>query len=326
MLQIKTATKNTENPTFKIDPEFKNLLPPLDKGARDKLKEKLQREGCRDKLVACRIDGNLTLIDGHNRCEICEDLGIPFEIEEIEISSRVEAKIWIIKTQKGRRNLKDSQCAMLAVELEALYGQWAKEKENQRKAGREQKSTFPNLEKSGSIHAAEMAAKDMGVSHQSVSSAKRVVKKGIPDLIKMVESGDVAVSAAAKVASFPIEVQEKIVEKALTQIQEGKKPKIPAIIREMIPEKEDVKKNDATISEKTNGSPNSIREIEDEDAQVIAGCVDGSCNVWGGPWVCTHCQAYMDLINVEHRPVACPGCGKTDGIRRRTNVPEWKIL
>ncbi|MFZ2470532.1 MAG: hypothetical protein WAW52_01190 [Methanothrix sp.] len=231
----KTATKNTRKPAFKIDPEFKNLLPPLDKGAIDQLKEKLQREGCRDKLVACRIDGDLTLLDGYRRNEICEELGIKFEVEEIEISSRVEAKIWIIRNQRGKRNLTDSQLAMVAVELEALYGQWAKEKENLRKAGREPKSTFLNLEKSGPIHAAEMAAKDMGVSPQTVSSAKKVVKDGIPELKNLVVSGDVAVGAAVKVASYPVKVQEKIVEKAVAQIQEGKKPKIAAIIREIEP-------------------------------------------------------------------------------------------
>jgi hypothetical protein len=231
----KAMTKNKRKPVFKIDPEFKSLLPPLDKVAIDELKEKLQREGCRDKLVACRIDGDLTLIDGYNRQDICEELGIRFEVEEIEISSRTEAKIWIIRNQRGKRNLTDSQWGMVAVELEALYGQWAKEKESQRKAGKDQKSTFLNLEKSGPIHAAKMAAKDIGVSPQTVSSAKKVVEKGIPELKKIVEDGHVAVSSAAKVASCSDNVQKKVLEKVLAQIQEGKKPKITAIIREIDP-------------------------------------------------------------------------------------------
>jgi hypothetical protein len=220
---------------FKIDPEFRNLLPPLDKGARDELRERLRQEGCRDKLVACKIDGNLTLIDGHNRHDICQELGIPFDVKEIEISSRTGAKIWIIRNQRGKRNLTESQWSMVAVELEELYGKWAKEKENLRKSGRELKSTFPNLEKSGAIHAAEMAAKDMGVSHQSVSSAKKVVKEGIPELRKIVEDGHVAVSSAAKVASCSDNVQKKVIERAVAKIQEGKKPNIPAIIQEVKP-------------------------------------------------------------------------------------------
>jgi hypothetical protein len=202
-------SKIIEKPKFTIDPEFQNLLPPLEKGARNELRERLRKEGCRDKLVTCRIDGILTLIDGYTRRDICQELGIAFDVKEIEIPSRTEAKIWIIRNQRGKRDLTDSQWGMVAVELEELYGKWAKEKENLRKAGQDQKSTFPNLEKSGAIHAAKMAAKDMGVSHQTVSSAKKVVKEGIPELKKIVEDGHVAVSSAAKVASCSENVQKR---------------------------------------------------------------------------------------------------------------------
>jgi hypothetical protein len=267
-------SKIIEKPKFTIDPEFQNLLPPIEKGARDELRERLLQEGCRDKLVTCRIDGILTLLDGHERNKICEELGIRFEVEEIEISSRTEAKIWIIKTHKGGRNLKKSQWAMLAVELEALYGQWAKEKENQRKAGQDQKSTFLNLEKSGAIHAAKMAAKDIGVSPQTVSSAKKVVKKGIPELKNLVVSGDIAVGAAVIVASYPVKVQEEIIEKAVTQIQEGKKPKITAIIREIDPK---ATKNEPDEHLETENIATRLKKLEakslDLEARSQAHCV-----------------------------------------------------
>ena len=58
-------------------------------------------------------------------------------------------------------------------------------------------------------------------------------REGIPELKKMVESGDVAVSAAAKVTSRPSDVQGKIVQNAETQIKEGKNPNIAALIREI---------------------------------------------------------------------------------------------
>jgi|WetSurMetagenome_2_1015567.scaffolds.fasta_scaffold04541_8 hypothetical protein len=228
-------SKIIEKPKFTIDPEFQNLLPHLNKEARDELRERLRKEGCRDRLVTCRIDGILTLIDGYTRRDICEELGIAFDVKEIKIPSRTEAKIWIIRNQRGKRNLTDSQWAMVAVELEELYGKWAKEKESQRKAGQDLKSTFPNLEKSRSIHAAKMAAKDIGISHQTVSSAKKVVKEGIPELKKIVEDGHVAVSQAAKVASCSDKIQKRVIERAVAQIQEGKKPKISAILREISP-------------------------------------------------------------------------------------------
>ena len=91
-------------PNLEIDPEFKDLIPPLDQGERDDLKKSIEKEGCRDKLVTCELEGKNILLDGHNRYEICKELGIPFQSAEIKVSNRTEAKIWIIKNQRARRN------------------------------------------------------------------------------------------------------------------------------------------------------------------------------------------------------------------------------
>jgi len=61
---------------FRIDPEFKSLMPPLDALAKEELVRSLQKEGCRDKLVVCKLDDQYVLLDGHNRYEICKELGI----------------------------------------------------------------------------------------------------------------------------------------------------------------------------------------------------------------------------------------------------------
>lgn len=213
-------------PNLTIDSEFKDLIPPLDQGERENLKKSLQNEGCRDKLVVCELEGKHILLDGHNRYEICHELGIPFQSTDIKLPNRTEAKIWIIKNQRARRNLNESQRAMLAVKLEALYGEEAKQRKGKRT------DLGQNLDLSVAGRSAEKAAKDMGVSHQTVSFAKKVVKEGIPELKKMVESGDVAVSAAAKVTSRSSHVQGKIVENAATLIKEGKNPNVAALLRE----------------------------------------------------------------------------------------------
>ena len=214
-------------PNLTIDPEFKDLIPPLDQGEREDLKKSIEKEGCRDKLVICELEGKHILLDGHNRYEICKELGIPFQRVEIKVHNRTEAKIWIIKNQRARRNLNESQRSMLAVKLEALYGEEAKQRKGKRT------DLGQNLDQSVAGRSAEKAARDMGVSHQTVSFAKKVVKEGIPELKKMVESGDVAVSAAAKVTSRPSDVQVKIVENAATLIQEGKNPNIASLLREI---------------------------------------------------------------------------------------------
>jgi hypothetical protein len=62
-----------------------------------------------------------------------------------------------------------------------------------------------------------------------------VSTKGIPELVKLVESGCASVSAAAKVTSLAAKSQEKVVKKAEIQIKEGEHPNIAAIIRENVP-------------------------------------------------------------------------------------------
>lgn len=58
-------------------------------------------------------DWPVTLLDGHNRYEICTRLGLPFEIHELRFESREEAEDWIDKNQLGRRNLDARQMSLL---------------------------------------------------------------------------------------------------------------------------------------------------------------------------------------------------------------------
>jgi len=182
-------------------------------------------EGCRESLTIWKKHD--IILDGHNRYQICAELQVPIKTNEIELPDLTAAKIWMIKNPRGRRNLDESQRAMLAVKLEALYAEQAKHRMGART------DLDPNLDRGEFGRSAEKAAKDMGVSHQTVSYAKRVSTKGIPELAKLVESGCASVSAAAKVTSLAAKSQAKIVEKVEIQIREGERPNLAAIIHEI---------------------------------------------------------------------------------------------
>ena len=87
--------------TIIIDEEFKDLLPALDKETYALLEENLLQNGCRDSLI---LWGN-TLIDGHNRFEICTKHGIPFNTMDKDFETREDVIIWMVSTQISRRNL-----------------------------------------------------------------------------------------------------------------------------------------------------------------------------------------------------------------------------
>ena len=89
-----------------IDAEFAALIPPLSAGERQRLEENIvEHGGARDPLVVWASKGTLTLLDGHNRYEICTRLGLPFDVHEMRFKSRDEAADWIDKNQLGQRNL-----------------------------------------------------------------------------------------------------------------------------------------------------------------------------------------------------------------------------
>jgi N6-adenosine-specific RNA methylase IME4 len=86
---------------LKIDPEFQSMIMPLSDAELQQLEENLKADGCRDPLVVW----NGLLIDGHNRHEICERLGIEYRVVVIDLPGREAACDWIDANQLGRRNL-----------------------------------------------------------------------------------------------------------------------------------------------------------------------------------------------------------------------------
>ena len=86
-----------------VDPEFRQLIPPLTPDERAQLEANLLADGCRDALVVWA--GENILLDGHNRLDICQAHGIEFDVYELELADRDAAKNWIDTNQLGRRNL-----------------------------------------------------------------------------------------------------------------------------------------------------------------------------------------------------------------------------
>lgn len=92
-----------KSPELTIDREFRDLIRPLLKSEYRYLEAALQADGCREPIIVWKG----TIVDGHNRYEICRRLGIPFETQERHFDNREEAIIWICSNQLGRRNISD---------------------------------------------------------------------------------------------------------------------------------------------------------------------------------------------------------------------------
>jgi hypothetical protein len=180
---------------LKIDKELESLCPALSADELRLLEESIAADGCRDEIVLW-ANHDKTVIDGHNRYRICERLKKPYKTMSLAFGSKDEVKLWMLRNQMGRRNLTDSQRAMLAARM-------------------------VNLNPGDNQHTKEVtqicrtsdAANHAAVSPRTVTSARKVIEKGTPELQAAVTNGAVSVSAAAEVAKKPKAEQKKIVAK-----------------------------------------------------------------------------------------------------------------
>lgn len=201
---------------IKIDKEFKALIPPLQESELAGLEASILAEGCRDPL--CVWDN--TLLDGHNRHELCTKHNKPFDTVQVQVSSRDEAKLWIIRNQFGRRNLTDAQRIDLALKMEPLL---SNEAAKRMKAGK-----ADPIQNSGKGAVDRQLAEAAGVSHDTIHK-QRFVKDNDPEkYAELIKPGsDLSINRAYLDVSQPIRREAKLAEiskKGGASTMDGLKP------------------------------------------------------------------------------------------------------
>ena len=184
----------TQNLT--IDNDFRDLIPPLRLDERAELEASIQQDGCRDPLTVW----SGTVIDGHNRYEICTRLSVPFEVVEKEFDSKVDALIWIRRNQLARRNLTDDQRAINAERLRQLESQ--KVKSAAATARNLQRSKSDNVsdhepDKKPKRDTRKEMAENTKLPERKLRGAALVIKER-PDLADKVEQGEIKMADAVR--------------------------------------------------------------------------------------------------------------------------------
>ena len=88
---------------LKIDPEFEGLIPAQSAEEHQALIDSLNRDKFDEAFPIVTWNG--TIIDGHNRYNICKNLGLEFETVEKDFKTREDVLMWIIDRQIERRNI-----------------------------------------------------------------------------------------------------------------------------------------------------------------------------------------------------------------------------
>ena len=171
-----------------IDPEFKNLIPPLTSEEYGGLEESILAEGCRDSLIAWHG----ILVDGHNRYEICEKYGLPFTVTETDFESRDAVIEWIIKNQFGRRNLPLYERARLALRLKPVIAERA-----EKNLHLSQGQGVKGLENSTKVIDTRLEiAKAAGVSDNTIAKVEKIEAVADDATKAKLRSGEMSINQA----------------------------------------------------------------------------------------------------------------------------------
>lgn len=186
--------------TLKINESFKRLIPPLSSEELQQLEQNLIRDGCREPLCVW----NNTILDGHNRYEICTRLKIPFTIRRIYFKCSEEATAWICANQLGRRNISEETRKYLIgkrYEMEKIIGAHNAAGTNQytKKEVRAKMLPEPAFDKTA-CRTSERLGEEYRISHATVkkygiySNAMDTLSKVVPELVPKIMSGEVKIS------------------------------------------------------------------------------------------------------------------------------------
>jgi hypothetical protein len=144
------------------------------------------------------LDEEGRILDGRCRAIACDRLGIELKTQTVVTDDPLGH---VVSANLRRRHLDESQRAMVAARVATL------------KQGRPSKTG-----EFAALPTQEEAASMLNVGERSLRDARVVIKKGTPELVDMVDCGELAVSGAAAIAKLPAEEQEELVARGKVEI------------------------------------------------------------------------------------------------------------
>lgn len=170
-----------------INPKFSNLIPALTSDEYKNLESSIINDGCRDAIILW----NSTIVDGHNRFEICTKHNIEFKTINKDFQNEEQARNWIILNQLGRRNLNNYQRSLLALEFENTYKEEAIERMRKGK-----KSDLTQESAGGETR--DKIAEIANVSHDTIAKVKKIKEKASDETKNQLLCGELSINQAYK--------------------------------------------------------------------------------------------------------------------------------
>jgi hypothetical protein len=270
-----------------VNADLQQYIDPLTPEEHDALERSLLAEGCRDALV---LWGDL-LVDGHNRYGICTRHGIPFQtVQNTRFRSIEDVHLWMIDQHLGRRSVSDFQRGVLALrKKEILEARQAAAREAERLA-EVRGEARPLADEAdaliGGVPAAaaqplktrEAVARAAKLSSAQVGMIEKIQKQAAPEVVAALKSGTISISAAAAVASLPVDEQvaaasagrDELKQAARRARDAGRKPRAAAALTPAHAAAAAVAVDAAAEGEALAALPPEVRALHDRIAELTA--------------------------------------------------------
>ncbi len=155
---------------LRIDPEFRDKIPPLTDVEFEQLRENIISDG---EVYEPIVAWNGTIVDGHNRYKIVQEHPeIQFRVKEMDFADKWAAFDWMYKKQLGRRNLTDEQRTMLIGKMLAARKQSIGNHAERNESGKYQKRQNDAQGGKTSIQ----IATELGIGQKTVERAEQFAK------------------------------------------------------------------------------------------------------------------------------------------------------
>ena len=176
---------------LRVDPDLRDLIPPLTDEEHRMLEDSIVRGGCDTPLIVW----NGVIVDGHNRYEICCRHSIPFTYEEKPFTDKESAMFWMLEHQLARRNLNSYQRSLLVLRFEPMYAAKAK-KRLVTSTGGNAPQPVQNSAQAENGKTRDKLGKIAGVSHDTIAKVKELDAKADDDTKKKLQSGEISIHKA----------------------------------------------------------------------------------------------------------------------------------
>ena len=229
-------------------PEYAELLPPLTQEQLDTLEKDMIANGCYAPVI---VNEDMVVIDGHNRRSICEKHGIPYRMVVFSFEDALEAKKWMLETQRGRRNLGSWELGKIALKLRP---------EIEAKAKANQSTYYGNQFEAGlmttvseilsPVLTRKELADSVGIGEVTMGKVMKIDDNAPEAIRKALDDGELSVDRAYRLT------------RQITDLPEDEREQAAELALELERAKQEIREKDAEIDRRTKIAQAFTRAFE----------------------------------------------------------------